>query len=69
MTQPTFDVTVNNLGTLHAVTPETPEAGEWLAENTNGTWAGGSLMVEPRYTVDLLLGMQDEGFTVPLAAR
>ena len=63
-----YDVEVDNQGTLHIVHPLTDAATDWLEENTEGTWSGG-LVVEPRYTVDLLLGMRDAGFNVPLEKR
>lgn len=65
----TFDVTVENHGSIHLVRPATDDVREWLEASTDGLWFAGGLAVEPRYTVDLLLGLRDAGFSVPLEAR
>lgn len=62
----TYDVTVSDHGSIHLLQGETPEATAWLEEHTDGQWLGTALAVEPRYTVDLLLGMHGDGFRVPL---
>lgn len=64
-----FDVEVQDHGSIHVVMPLTDSAEEWLKEHTDGMWYGSGLVVEPRYTVDLLLGMRDDGFNVPLEKR
>lgn len=65
----TRDVAVIRQGSLHVVYPETKAAREWLEEHTDATWVSGGVVVEPRYTVDLLLGMQEDGLTVPLEEK
>jgi hypothetical protein len=46
------------------VRPVSDEARTWLEENTAGQWFGGALVVEPRYALDLVHGLQAEGFEV-----
>lgn len=65
----THDVSVENHGSLHLVRPANVAAQDWLESHTDGMWYGGGLAVEPRYTVDLLLGMKDHGFRVPLERK
>jgi hypothetical protein len=62
-----FDVVVYNHGSVHMVHPLTQEALYWLEENTNGQWLGNRLAVEPRYTYNLLMGMEEAGFNIPRA--
>lgn len=50
---------LENHGTIALVRPLTPECRQWLDENTDGTWFGGALAVEPRYVDDLLLGLEE----------
>lgn len=64
-----FDVEVQDHGSIHIVLPLNDSVEEWLEEHTDGMWAFGGLVVEPRYTVDLLLGMQEDGFNVPLEKK
>jgi len=54
---------------LHIVIPETNEARDWLEANTSALYASGGVIVEPRYVVGLLLGMAEDGFSVPLEKR
>ena len=61
-----YDVTAENHGTLCLVHPETDAAQDWMENHTDGAWFAGGLVVEPRYIVDLLLGMAADGFAVPL---
>lgn len=63
------DVAVENHGSIHLVRPKADAAREWLEAHTEGMWLQGALAVEPRYVVDILLGMRDAGFRVPLEAR
>lgn len=58
------DVTVQNEGTILLVRPTTALAAQWLRDNTDGTWFGASLAVEPRYLNDLVDGIVRAGFTV-----
>ncbi len=61
-----YDVTAEDHGTLCLVHPENTQAQDWMETHTDGTWFAGALVVEPRYIVDLFLGMAADGFTVPL---
>lgn len=65
----TYDVSVQNHGTIHLVIPETDAAREWLEQHTDAQWYAGGAAVEPRYTVLMLQGMRHYGFDVPLQAQ
>lgn len=52
---------IENHGSLVLVRPLDEEAHTWLQENTEGTWWGGALVVEPRYLEGLLAGMAECG--------
>lgn len=43
------------------VHPTSEEARAWLVANTDGTWWGGALAVEPRYVEGLAMGLEDAG--------
>ena len=58
------DVELINYGSIMLVHPMTDTGREWLTDNTDGTWFGSSLCVEPRYLPDLVEGMQADGLTV-----
>lgn len=58
------DVQVENRGTILLFRPLTTVGREWLDENTDGTWFGGALAVEPRYAEDLAEGIQTDGLEV-----
>jgi hypothetical protein len=59
-----MDARVEGHGSVVLVRPLTDDACAWLKENTDGTWFGGALAVEPRYACDLVAGMREAGFTV-----
>lgn len=57
-----FDV--EDHGTIVLVRPQTEDVRRWLVENTDGTWFGGALAVEPRYVEALVAGLVEEGFAL-----
>ncbi len=60
------DITIRDHGSLILFTPETPEASAWVKENVDipdWAWWGGGFAVEPRYAVDLLIGLNEAGLT------
>lgn len=61
------DARVENHGSVLLVRPLTDTAREWLKTNTDGTWFGGALAVEPRYACNLVAGMREQGFSVEAA--
>jgi hypothetical protein len=61
------DVRVEGHGSVCLVRPATDGAAAWLRENTDGTWFGGALAVEPRYVLNLVAAMREHGFTVEAA--
>lgn len=68
--KPRPDLLVSFHGSLCLVTPQSPEALRWLEDSVSqeATWWGSherpALVVEPRYIVDLIEGLQAEGLTV-----
>jgi hypothetical protein len=64
---PTKDVDLSFHGSINLLTPETQRAEDWLAENVGDDetqWWGRSVVVEPRYTDDIVAGMIDAGLAV-----
>jgi len=57
-----FDI--EDHGTIVLVRPQTEDVRQWLVENTDGTWFGGALAVEPRYVEALVAGLVEEGFAL-----
>jgi hypothetical protein len=57
-----FDV--ENHGSIVLIRPYTDDVREWLVENTDGTWFGGALAVEPRYVEALVTGLVEEGYAL-----
>jgi hypothetical protein len=59
------DVRVENHGSLIRLVPSTPDATNWLRQNTDSdaTWFSG-LCCEPRYAEAIVAGLIDDGFTV-----
>jgi squalene cyclase len=57
------DVLINNAFTLILFCPLTPRAEAWVAEHvqSEATWHGNALVVEPRYAWGLVEGMKDAG--------
>ena len=63
------DVTVYDGGSVQMVTPETPEAREWIdryLDLEGWQWMGNAFAVEPRYLPDLLGQMVGDGLDVEL---
>jgi len=62
----TTDITVRNEGSLVLIIPETDAASEWLDEHLSDevTYWCGALVVEPRYFLDLLCGMESDGLVI-----
>lgn len=58
------DYQIENHGSLYLVRPTSDEAREHLKEHTDGQWFAGALAVEPRYLVDLVAHLHDDGYTV-----
>lgn len=63
-----MDFTVQNEGSIIVIHANTPAARTWVEENVS---AAGyqpdyprSLIVEPRYAMDLLTGIKSDGLTV-----
>lgn len=56
------DLKIENHGSLILVRPLVSDAEIWLRENTDGTWYGGALVVEPRYLEALLEGIALAGY-------
>jgi hypothetical protein len=57
--------------TVYAVRPLTPQARDWMAEHTpdDAQWLGGALMVEHRYLLGLIEGMEQDGLKVVALAN
>lgn len=53
---------IEDHGSIVLVRPLTPDVTEWLQEHTDGQWFGHALVVEPRYVLDLVTAMVEEGF-------
>jgi hypothetical protein len=64
---PALDARIEGHGSVILVAPLTDGARDWLEENTDGTWFGGALAVEPRYVLNLVAAMREHGFTVEAA--
>lgn len=67
-TQTPVDFLVSNQGTIYILSPFTPAAEAWLAENIGDdaqTWGRG-IVVEHRYIGDIVEGIQADGFGCPL---
>lgn len=64
-----IDFLINGGGTVYIVTPQTPEAREWLDDNVvhaETIWFAGGIAVEHRYIEELAAGILEAGFTVEL---
>lgn len=59
-----LDVLIEHHGSLHLFRPLTEGAKTWLEEHTSGTWFGGALVVEPRYSLDLAQGAFADGLCI-----
>ena len=57
-----FDI--EDHGTIVLVRPQTEDVRQWLVENTDGTWFGGALAVEPRYVGDIVAALVEEGYAL-----
>jgi hypothetical protein len=55
---------ITDHGSLVLVRPLTDDCRAWLEANVSdeSQWFGGALVVEPRYLIDLVAGLADEGF-------
>ena len=53
---------VENHGSIMLVRPLTADVEAWLRAHTEGMWFGNALVVEPRYVMDLVEGLIEEGF-------
>ena len=60
----TPDIRFEDHGSIWIARPETPVGTAWLEENTDGTWFGAGLVVEPRYVEDLYHGADADGLEV-----
>ncbi len=60
------DLLVQNEGTILLVTPLTPRAESWIADNVqpDAQWFGDALVVECRFARDLAQGMKRTGLRV-----
>lgn len=58
--------TVENHGSIFIVQPQTEEARAHLEAHVSdeAQWFAGGVAVEPRYIVDLVAQLQDDGFEV-----
>jgi len=50
---------IENHGSVVLLRPLTRLARRWLEEQTDGTWWGGALVVEPRYVPGLLYALTE----------
>ena len=59
------DFIVTHHGTLALFEPQNDEAREHLEENVSdeAQWFGNALVVEPRYVLNLVAGLEEEGFS------
>lgn len=65
--QPVPDVTVRYFGSQFLVTPETPAAKAWVAENVQlegWQWMGKAFAVDQHFIENLVDGMQADGLVV-----
>lgn len=53
---------IENHGSIVLVRPGSDAVYDWLKENTDGTWFGGALAVEPRYVAALEEALMEAGF-------
>lgn len=60
------DFLISGGGTVYLCIPMNSDAAAHLQMNVSddAQWVGDSLVVEHRYIVDLILGLQEEGFSV-----
>jgi len=57
-------VRIENHGSIVLLRPLDDDCRTWLLSHTDGSWFGDALAVEPRYVMDLLFGMAEEGIDV-----
>lgn len=53
-------------GSIAILTARTQAARDWIAENMPAhaqTWSGGGVVIEPRYALPILDGIDDAGLT------
>jgi hypothetical protein len=50
-------------GSIATITPLTEAAADWISENVEPSAIGFPLYAEPRYSLDIALGMIDAGLT------
>jgi hypothetical protein len=64
--QASTDFEFHNEGSILLVTPNTERAREWLEANVQGDkhYFGRSLVVEPRYAIELAYGILENGYSV-----
>jgi hypothetical protein len=59
------DIWIVQQGTLALVRPLTERANEWIKDHTNDCrWFGPALLLEHRYTADLLSRMMEDGLHI-----
>ncbi len=60
------DLSFNNLGAFVLMTPNSPAATDWLADNLAGEVLifRGAIVVEPRYLESIVTGARAAGLTV-----
>jgi hypothetical protein len=63
------DFSFQNHGSICILTPLTPAAEDWFSEHLpvdnpeTQFWAGG-IVIEPRYVLDIISGIQSDGLSV-----
>jgi hypothetical protein len=65
--QPSPDILVENHGSIFLLRPVTCVGQSWLKENVIGEETqifGNSIVCEPRYVIDIVLGARAEGVVV-----
>ena len=62
----TLDVAVDNQGSIVLLDLYSPAAKRWVTDHIAGEhmWFGGRLVVEPRYVMPLLHGMEGDGLVI-----
>ena len=62
------DFSLVDHGSIWLLTPNTPQANAWVADNIiiaeDSQWSGRALVIEPRFVPDIVEGFQQEGLTV-----
>ena len=60
------DFTAQDPGSIVILTPQTPEAHDWVAEHlpADAQWLGRGIAIERRYFADIYDGITADGLTI-----